>query len=139
MNPPPNPPILQWTEAFAIGIKALDFEHRDLFEHINRLLEDFAREDDLDEIETCLGKIHKRLQAHFALEEQVMKERKYPHFAEHKAEHEKFLDDFVEAMAAFEDDPGSAARRTLERDLRTWIVDHVMTSDKKMSAMTRPA
>ena len=30
-----------------------------------------------------------------------MKEKKYPHYAEHKAEHDKFLDDFVDAMTQF--------------------------------------
>ena len=128
---------LEWTEEHRIGIKALDFEHQDLFVHINKLLEDFARHDDKDEIEICLGRIHKRLEAHFALEEQFMKEKKYPHYAEHKAEHDKFLDDFVDAMTEFENDPGVPHIDTLETDLKHWIINHVLHSDKAMSLMTK--
>jgi len=130
-------PLLEWTEEHRIGIKALDFEHQDLFLHINNLLEDFARHDDKDEIENCLGRIHKRLQAHFALEEQFMKEKKYQHYAEHKAEHDKFLDDFVDAMTRFENEPGVPHIEALETEVKRWMVNHVLHSDKAMSQVTK--
>jgi hemerythrin len=132
-----NQPLLEWTEEYRIGIRALDYEHQDLFVHINRLLEDFARHDDKAEIETCLGKIHKRLQAHFALEEQFMKEKKYPGYAEHKREHDRFLDDFVDAMIQFANDPGVPRSDALETEVKRWITSHVLDSDKAMSLMTK--
>ena len=130
-------PILEWTEEYRIGIRALDYEHQDLFAHINALLEDIARHDDKAEIEICLGKIHKRLQAHFALEEQFMKEKKYPRYAEHKREHDKFLDDFVDAMTQFENDPGAPRSDMLEIEVKRWFTSHVLNSDKAMSQMTK--
>jgi hemerythrin len=66
-----------------------------------------------------------------------MRDKGYPHYAEHRAEHDRFLDDFVLAMAEFENDPGARANETLERELKRWILDHVLTADKRMSAMTR--
>ena len=132
-----NQPLLQWTEEYRIGIKALDYEHQDLFAHIDRLLVDIARHDDKAEIEICLGKIHKRLQAHFALEEQFMKEKKYPRYVEHKREHDKFLDDFVDAMTSFENDPGAPQSDMLETEVKRWFTNHVLNSDKAMSLMTK--
>jgi hemerythrin len=130
-------PLLQWREEHRIGIDALDFEHQDLFRRIDELLDDFARREERAEIEACLGEIHARMAAHFALEEKFMRDRGYADYAEHRAQHDRFLDDFVVAMAEFENDPGACASETLEHDLKRWILDHVLTADKRMSAMTR--
>ena len=132
-----TPPLLQWREEHRIGIDALDFEHQELFRRINQLLDDFVRHEERAEIEACLGEIHARMAAHFALEEKFMRDKGYAHYAEHRAEHDRFLDDFVVAMAEFENDPAARASETLERDLKRWILNHVLTADKRMSAMTR--
>ena len=86
-------PLLEWTEDHCIGIPVLDFEHRNLFAQINELLEDFESQHEKEKIEACLGEIHARMEAHFALEEKFMKDKKYPHFAEHKKAHDMLLDD----------------------------------------------
>jgi hemerythrin len=132
-----TPSQLEWTEEHRIGIESLDFEHRDLFNRINELLKDLASQHDKEEAEGCLGEIHARMEAHFAHEENFMREKKYPYYAEHKAEHDKFLDDFIDAMIRFENEPGFSDAQTLENDLKRWIVDHVMNSDKKMSLITK--
>ncbi len=129
-------PQLKWTEEHSIGIESLDFEHRDLFNRINELLKDLASQRDKEEAEEFLGEIHARMEAHFALEEQFMKEKKYPGYADHKREHDKFLDDFVDAMTQFENDPGVPHIDALETEVKRWIVDHVLHSDKAMSLLT---
>jgi hemerythrin len=129
-------PQLKWTEEHSIGIESLDFEHRDLFNRINELLKDLASQRDKEEAEEFLGEIRARMEAHFALEEQFMKEKKYPGYAEHKREHDKFLDDFVDAMTQFENDPGVPHIDALETEVKRWIVDHVLHSDKAMSLLT---
>lgn len=128
---------LRWQEEHRIGIEALDFEHQELFRRINALLDDFARRQDRAEIEACLGEIHARMAAHFALEEKFMRDKQYAGYARHKAEHDRFLDDFVTAMAEFENDSALLRSETLERNLTGWILEHVDTADKAMSAITR--
>jgi len=83
---------IKWNDSFLIGIEELDYEHKVLINDINRLHEELARHDEKSEIEKCLGDIYARMQAHFALEEHVMKEHRYKFFDEHKREHEKLLD-----------------------------------------------
>ena len=129
--------IFEWKDEYRIGIPALDYEHQDLFDFVNQLHDDFVKGCEKGEIEDCLGEIHARMQAHFALEEKVMRDRHYPYFAEHKESHDAFLDDFVETMKGFRSEPGLAFREELERELKNWIVDHVLNEDKKMSLMAR--
>jgi hemerythrin-like metal-binding protein len=128
-----------WSDDFLIGIEELDYEHRGLVEDINKLHRDLLEDVDMDRIEDTLGSIHARMQAHFALEERVMVSHEFPHYPEHKAEHERLLDEYTELMTKFERDPNLSDREAIQGVLCHWIVSHILTSDKKMSLMVKIA
>ncbi|OHC75855.1 MAG: hypothetical protein A3G18_02195 [Rhodospirillales bacterium RIFCSPLOWO2_12_FULL_58_28] len=136
-------PTLEWSDKFLIGIEELDYEHHCLVDDINKLHRELAgrkgADKDIELIKDTLGEIHARMQAHFALEEHVMEADAYPHYWEHKAEHEKLLDDYTEFMTKFERDPNMDDQEAMEDTLRLWIVDHIIASDKKMSRMIKDA
>jgi len=127
---------IEWTDAFLIGIAELDHEHRSLVVDINRLHRALRAHEDRARIEETLGDILARMQAHFALEESVMKEHAYPHYAEHKAEHESLLDTVTGFIVRFEKE-GEDVGAALEARLDEWIVDHIVTHDRKMSLMVK--
>jgi len=126
---------LVWSDDFLIGIEELDYEHRNLIDNINELHDELLEHVDMDRVADTLGSIHARIQAHFALEEHFMLSRNYPHFDEHKAEHNKLLDEYTERMTKFRRNPNLDDRRAMEDVLRKWIIHHILTSDKKMSLM----
>jgi hemerythrin len=128
---------IEWSEEFRIGIDELDFEHCHLIEDINRLHAELLEEVDMGRLAETLGSIHSRIQAHFALEERVMQANRYPHYADHKAEHERLLDEYTERIGNFQRDRNLDDRMAIESVLRRWIVDHILTSDRKMSLMVR--
>ncbi len=125
--------LLQWGEEHRIGIPALDFEHQALFKRISELDQELAEAQDPNRIADLLGEIEARMAAHFALEEQFMREKKYSGYLEHKKEHDRFLDEFGEAMAQAIADV-EPPREVLREELRHWIEGHVLSSDKRMSA-----
>ena len=127
--------LFKWDESFLIGIEELDHEHKVLIDDINRLHEELARQEEKSEIEKCLGDICARMQAHFALEEHVMKEHKYEFFDEHKREHDELLDNCTEYMLRFLNDTGTSSSTPIEDSLKGWVMNHIVTSDKKMSLM----
>ncbi len=131
--------LIEWNDSFLIGIEELDHEHKVLIDDINRLHEELARNDKKSEIAMCLGDIHARMQAHFALEEHVMKEHKYKFFEEHKREHDKLIDRYTEDMLQFLNDIGTSSRLRIENELIHWVLHHIITSDKKMSLMIQEA
>ncbi len=124
-----------WSDEYLIGIEELDYEHRCLIEDINKLHRNLLEHVAMDRIEDTLGSIHARMQAHFALEERVMASHEYPHYPEHKAEHERLLDEYTERMTKFERDPNLSDREAIQGVLCQCIVSHILTSDKKMSLM----
>lgn len=129
--------LLEWDDSFLIGIQELDYEHKVLIDDINRLHKELARHGEKSEIEKCLGDIHARMQAHFALEERVMKECEYEYFDEHRSTHDALLDSYTEYMIRFLNDTDVYASRVIEEFLENWIIDHILTSDKKMSLMVQ--
>ncbi len=132
-----NSTDLHWDDSFLIGIEELDYEHKLLLRDINRFHEELKEQDEKSEIERCLGEIYSRMQSHFALEEYVMKENDYPFFDEHKQEHEKLLDSYTEYMMQYLNDSGSTAGVSIDDNRKRCIVDHILSSDKKMSQMVQ--
>jgi len=127
--------LFKWDDSFLIGIEELDHEHKVLIDDINKLHEELARHVEESEVEKCLGDICARMQAHFALEEHVMKEHGYKFFDEHKREHDELLDGYTECMAQFLNDRGVSPGNPIEDNLKHWVIKHIVTSDKKMSLM----
>ena len=127
-----------WTDTFLIGIDELDYEHRVLIKDINRLHQELLEHDSKDKVMGTLGEIHARMQAHFALEEQFMQSRDYPHYPEHKAEHNALLDEYTEFMTRFGSAGALFDSQQAEAILSSWVVDHIVTSDKKISQMLTP-
>jgi len=128
---------IKWNDSFLIGIEELDYEHKVLINDINRLHLELARQDEKSEIEKCLGDIYARMQAHFALEEHVMKEREYEFFDEHKREHERLLDSYSGYMIQILNDSAVSFSNPIEDTLRHWVINHILNSDKKMSLMVQ--
>ena len=129
--------LFEWNDSFLIGIEELDHEHKVLIDDINKLHEEMFGNEDLSELKKCLGEIYVHMQAHFALEERVMKKHDYPFYDEHKREHEEFLEDYTECMVQFLNGADISAKNPIEECLKQWIVDHITTSDKKMALMVQ--
>lgn len=129
--------LFEWDESFRIGIEELDHEHKVLIRDINKLYAEMAGNQDKSEIARYLGEVLVHMQSHFALEEHVMKENNYEFFDEHKREHEQFLEDYTECMLQFLNGDDISSKDLIEECLKAWVVQHIRTSDKKMSLMVR--
>ncbi|MEN8207119.1 MAG: hemerythrin family protein [Pseudomonadota bacterium] len=129
--------LFKWDDSFLIGIEELDHEHKILIDDINRLHKELTMHDEKSGIEECLGDIYARMQAHFALEEHVMKEYGYKNFEEHKREHEELLGSYTECMVQFLNDTGVSSSNHIEACLKDWVIKHIVTSDKKMGLLLR--
>ncbi len=128
-------PLLEWQDEYRIGIKSLDYEHQDLFEQLSELHADLVKHVDDTKIEDCLGRIYARVSAHFALEEKMMRESKFPNYHNHKEEHDEQLDSVTDAITGYLNDPSDASGEALEKQLSHWIIDHVLTSDKELEVI----
>lgn len=129
--------LFEWNDSFLIGMDELDHEHKVLIADINKLHEEVVGNEEVSELTKWVGEIYVRMQAHFALEERVMKKHEYEFFDEHKREHAVFLENYTECMMQFLNGTDISTKNPIEECLKQWVVDHITTSDKKMAQMVR--
>ena len=90
--------LIEWREDYCTGIEGVDFEHQELIRQINEVYEMIERDSDREQVIDSLGEIYGSIAAHFALEEQMMRRHDYDRYAEHKADHDRLLDDIRDAV-----------------------------------------
>jgi hemerythrin len=123
--------LLNWTDALSVGIEEVDVEHRQLIESINGLHDVIQVGADYVQVVELLGEIYTQIAAHFAHEEDMMRDADYPLYEEHKEDHEILLDDLREIMDEVEAD-GAYDAATLSGDMNRWFTDHFHTHDAKL-------
>jgi len=126
--------LLEWKDEYLLGLDSLDFEHKDLFKCINDLYRQCAIHGEETELEYCLGQLYARLAAHFALEESTMREMKNPHYEDHKAEHDRFLEEVTEVVASFGNNPGEEQVEAFAMRVKEWVLHHITTTDRNLIA-----
>ena len=127
--------LLEWREEYCTGIKGVDYEHEHLIRQINSvyaLISDGAQR---DLVIDSLGEIYGSISAHFALEEQMMLRHDYVEYADHKADHDRLLDDIRDITEEFEateqlDD------ETFTQKLGDWFKLHFQTFDARLHKMS---
>ena len=123
--------LIHWKDEFSVGVAAVDLEHRELIQLINRLDADMLEYATKKMVLQTLGEIYARISAHFALEEKIMRDADYGDYSTHKQDHESLLDELVGIIDSV-DDAGRYDRAALSRDLDSWFSDHFRTHDAKL-------
>ena len=121
--------LLQWKDEYSVGVEAVDYEHKELIDLINRLYEELANKDAISSVESFFGDLFKGISAHFALEERFMREHAYDQLAQHKADHERLLDEIRDMMDEVAD--GEIASNLSAR-LDAWFSRHFETHDARL-------
>lgn len=124
-------PLLQWKDNYSVGIEAVDFEHKELIELINKLYDEIVRKGEPLVASAFFGDLIKAISAHFALEERFMHEREYDQLPQHKADHERLLDDILNIMDDFDRDE-TTNRDDLTARLDAWFSRHFETHDARL-------
>ncbi len=127
--------LIEWRKEFETGISDVDYEHVRLVELINALYRNLHARPTRELIAGTLGEIYAKISAHFALEEKIMRERGYDQYADHKADHERLLDEIRDIMDAFEANPDFAYEGALAERLTPWFTVHFKTKDARFHRM----
>jgi len=122
--------LLHWENRYSVGIEAVDHEHRELVDLINRLYEEARAHGSKVAVLGFFGDLFKAISAHFALEERVMRERSYDQLTQHKSDHERLLDEIRDIMEDYEM-TDLFDERLLAQRLDAWFSPHFETHDAR--------
>ncbi len=123
--------LVEWNDAFNIGIDEVDFEHREMINLINESFEEAKKENSSAAVTIFLGEIFEKISAHFALEEKVMKDIRYDQYEDHKEDHERLLDAILDIMDEYTDS-GALDESSFAAQLKEWFVGHFSSHDARL-------
>jgi hemerythrin-like metal-binding protein len=116
-----------------VGFSPIDELHRE-FQYLLDLLIDCADAD----YGQHLVDLHEHLLRHCGVEEEWMRQERYPGYARHKREHEELLENLSEVRRRF--DAGDIdAVRTFSSELMPWFAVHAQTMDAPLAAYLKGA
>jgi hemerythrin-like metal-binding protein len=121
-------PLLTWNEHHAVGVRAMDDEHKRLYEAINELYAAVLRGEDRSQTAQLLREVVNCTRTHFSSEEAILAASNYPELAEHTLKHEQLLAQVEELLGRHEKDGLTLQERSLSF-LCYWFNAHVQEDD----------
>ena len=109
-----------WTRKMSVGVPELDNDHKGLLAVINQLEAHGADEAGQVAVRRSLNWLLRYAQTHFAREQAVLTQCKFPLLSEHIDEHRDFVNWMKETIESFDDCPALALADT-RGDLITYL------------------
>ena len=99
------------------------------------LCDSFDRAGSAAEVSDLFAALYAEASAHFALEESIMRGKKYASYDAHKADHERLLDKIRFMMEAYEDGMCTDCGTSLRACLEAWFASHVANADSGLRSL----
>lgn len=121
---------IEWSPDLSVGIAKLDQQHVELIGILQRLEESICTGKDADAIEDTITNLFNYAKVHFAAEEELLRQHKYPEEKLHELEHSKFIAKAFEFRENFNaKKPG--LNLELANFLSGWILSHIQITDRR--------
>lgn len=121
---------IKWKEDLSVGLESIDNQHKELFRLINAFYNSIAANSGKAAILQAIIDMEKYTVVHFSEEEAMMQKANYPYFAEHRKQHQGFIETVADFRARYEE-----GRMLLSLEVggfvKKWIVEHIMQTDQQ--------
>lgn len=121
-----------WYDGLSLGHEDIDRQHQGLFDLVNELEEAIMQQRSLTILADVVERLNVYAAEHFAAEERLMREHRYPGFAAHQQAHELFIEKVMSFN--FMPDAYEHPSKELYQFLRTWLIEHIRIVDKAVVA-----
>lgn len=129
---------LEWRDEYNIAVPEIDQQHRDLFTHLNNLMQAMQRGTSKQAAEEMLGFLGNYVVEHFGSEERLMAAHAYPGSEAHKREHAGFIKTFLELKESFLS-TGSTFSLSIALNgiVGSWLIKHILGTDQALGLFLR--
>ena len=125
--------LLEWKDEYRTGFRSIDYEHQTLILAINDIFGD--SNSDQESLLAALAEIHALIEAHFALEEKIMRDFGYADYPDHKSDHDRLLEDIRDIMESIGHQKGVDYENLLSERISTWFARHFGTLDREFHTL----
>lgn len=123
---------LIWTDEFTIGNEKIDHQHEELFKLVNEFLVSIREGHARSKIDSVFNTLASYTQTHFADEENLFVNTKYPNSKMHIQEHRALIQRVSELKNNY-DSGKNFISLTVFNFLREWLKHHILETDKKIA------
>ena len=123
--------MLKWKPVFSVGDPAVDYEHRQLLELVNKAAQAILENKSEEVIDQLFGDLLHGISVHFAHEERLMRTSGYDQLDTHKKDHERLLDVLRDIMDCQRHAPQKSSK-DLAKLLSDWFIGHFSTHDTRL-------
>lgn len=129
---------IAWRRQMSIGQPTIDEDHKHLINYLNEL------GDAIDSPKFAAAKVAKVLTAlleythdHFAREEKMMQQARYPDFEAHQLKHKEAVRAIVGLANVFSKEPTKANAERIYKFTAEWLVRHIIMEDTRLTPYVR--
>lgn len=121
---------IQWRDSLAIGVVEIDNQHKELLKRFGLLLEACESGKGKEELAGLLTFLDEYVLRHFADEEELQRQKRYPAYVAHKQQHDSFIAS-LKALKSEIDQDGMALHHVMETNnmLLKWLINHISKVD----------
>ena len=123
-------PLIEWNNAFSVGIQKIDEQHVKFFSLTNILFDTIQGAQDREVVGSVLKELQQYVVYHFKAEESLMKMYNYPNMNAHKQEHEGAIQKVNKLVLDYERGLQTVDIELL-KFLSDWIQNHILQVDRK--------
>jgi hemerythrin-like metal-binding protein len=124
--------FLEWHDRYAVGVSAIDGQHREMLDLVNSLFAGLQSDRDREELVETLRELVRATEHNIATEERLMQEHGLA-LGHHHAEHQRLL----EAIRRFDLPLDASGLGATGRFLREWLLGHIDEDDRPFAEQLR--
>lgn len=127
-----EPPSLEWSDNYAVGVEIIDSQHREIVRIASGLMAAVVRGDSARNINRIILDLREYTGHHFRCEETLMENVRYPDFRVQKQEHERLeheIKTFQRRVFRQRDLDTVAVMRFMQQ----WLLQHIFAYDRDLA------
>jgi hemerythrin len=124
--------MFTWKDDYLLDNKEIDDDHQKLFMIAMKAFSHKDKEDPRKHIKGVILELNQYMKEHFSREEDFMESIEFPLLEEHKALHEKIIEQINELLRRIPTMPLDEFERELLASIDIWLVNHIIHEDQKI-------
>lgn len=125
---------MKWNSNLAIGIEAIDNQHKQIFEHLLALENSVAKRDPWHILRFLVSQLAEYMKFHLAVEEALLEIVRYPQRADHCLAHARLMDQIAELEKQLQ---RTGSEKSLVNFFEDWFIRHVLADDRLYAAYVK--
>lgn len=124
--------LITWSDKYSVEVPSIDSQHKKLADLINQLHSALAEGKAKIALSKILDELVSYTKTHFAYEESLLQNEKYPGYVAHKLQHDELTRQVISYQKDFQAGKSSISVE-LMNFLKDWLINHITGTDKKYS------